>query len=800
MTLAMGGDWTVGATPGGRALHRSAPLPPVEYVLEQVASTARAVAVERALPGARDRAADLDAFARLAATVARTEFGLVSLIGPDCQSYVGRSDTALPPELDVDSALVQCTHVVATRRPLVVPDVLADRRFATHPAAVSGLLRYYVGAPIVDEDGEVVGAVCAIDSVSRDGASSAEVAALEDIAAQVSALLSLARRQAEQAAQRRVLAAVAAGSPLADSLDLLAREVSQLVGGGVTCSVMLADADGRSLRVGAAPALTPELVRKLDGLPVGPGNGACGEAAHAGKPVVIRDAVDYPNDFVRELLAEAGVRAVASMPVLHSDERTVLGAFALYRLEPGVPSRYEWDVLRSFGDLTRLVIEQSRGHDRLTELATRDTVTGLLNRSAFLAEAAAALRTPPAGDREHVLLFCDVDHFKLINDTRGHAAGDAYLRAAATALGERLRPGDLACRYAGDAFTILALDVPAGSVQALAERAVSAFAVPVSVAGHALRLSASVGAAVSSVTGRDVEALLSDADLAMHQAKAAGRSRARVCDATLRARAQEDNELALALRDAIASDGLDVAYQPEIDLETGQLVGLEALARWNRPGHGPVSPAVFIPLAEESGLIEMLGRSVLTRALLDLAEWRERHAAARGLTVWVNVSAGQLEGPQFAREVDRLLQQTRLPAACLGLEVTESVVMGDASATRATLEALRERGVRVAIDDFGTGYSSLGALRELPVDVLKIDRSFVTGLGTEQSDYQLVTAILAMAGALGLAVVAEGIETEAQLHALEELGCGTGQGFLLGRPQPVADVEALLGRARALVG
>ncbi|NHC46770.1 sensor domain-containing phosphodiesterase [Motilibacter aurantiacus] len=750
----------------------------------------RSAAVERALLHAGSRSADLDAFARLAAEVGGTEIGLVSLISSRGQAYVGRSDRALPESLAVPAALVQCTAVVSSGDTVVVPDVPAHPTFGAHPAARAGLLGYYAGAPVVDEDGQVLGAVCAIDPSPRAGASPRQLAALRDVAAEVSALLTLARREAEQAAQARVLAAVAADEPLATSLTLLASELEQLIAGGVACSVMLVDDDRAVLRVGAAPTFPADVVELLDGLPIGPGNGACGEAAYTGQSASIVDGVDYPDDFVRSLLAQVGMRAVASMPVLTSDGSAVLGAFAVYRRHPGVPSRYEWSLLSSFRDLTRLVVEQSRARDRLTELATRDTVTGLLNRSAFLQQAEQALRTPPVPGREHVLLFCDIDHFKLVNDTRGHAAGDAYLRAAADALSERLRPGDLACRYAGDAFTILARDVPSGAVQALADRAVSAFAVPVTVAGHDLRLTASVGAAGSAVTGTSVGALLIDSDLAMHEAKAAGRSRAIVCDASLRDRSHADNDLALALRDAIAAGELEVAYQPEIDIATGRLIGLEALARWNRPGHGFVSPGVFIPLAEQSGLIEQLGRSVLTRALLDLAAWREEFWAARDLRVWVNVSARQLDGAHFAHEVDRLLRRAGLPASALGLEVTESAVLGDGTAT---LEALRARGLRVAIDDFGTGYSSLGALSELPVDVLKVDRSFVMRLDTENSGLQIVTAILAMARALGLSVVAEGIETDAQLAALASLGCEVGQGYLLGRPQPAAAIAALLG-------
>jgi diguanylate cyclase (GGDEF)-like protein len=494
---------------------------------------------------------------------------------------------------------------------------------------------------------------------------------------------------------------------------------------------------------------------------------------------------------VREVTSAYGLQACASLPVLDS-AGAPLGTFALYRSQPGRPSAYEWAVLRDFSDLTRVVIEHSRARDDLTRLATQDPVTGLANRSAFLTEATALLARRPREGSEHVLLMCDVDQFKLVNASLGHSAGDTYLRAAGEALRERLRPDDLVSRFTGNAFTVLAADVPLGDGAELAERARGAFTVPVQVAGHDLRMSASVGAAVTGTSGGALDGLLVDADLAMRAAKVAGRDRARVCDADLRAQDRSRTDLVLALRSAIELGETSVVYQPEFDVRSGELVGLEALCRWDRPGQGPVSPAEFIPLAEQAGLIGALGRQVLATAAADLAGWRETNPAARAVTMWVNVSAHQINDPSLPDDIAELLSRHHLPGAGLGLEVTESAVRTDAQATLAGLHRLRRLGVRVAIDDFGTGYSSLSALKALPVDLLKIDRSFVSGLPHDGSDRQIVTAVVAMAHALGLSVVAEGVETADQLRTLEELGCATAQGFLLGRPQPAAHIERLL--------
>ncbi|GAB7192255.1 hypothetical protein NUM3379_29640 [Kineococcus sp. NUM-3379] len=717
-------------------------LPEAEAVLRLVASSTRTGAVERAALHLSAMSADLDGLARLAAQVAGTGVGLVGLLAPDVQTFVGRSSPDLPASTRYPLGQVVCAHVVARGRPLVVPDCRADPRFAGNPEVVAGRLGFYAGVPVTDADGEVLGTVCALDALPHGHLDDGRLAALVDIASQVGTLLARGRRAAEQSAQRRVLAAVAAGRPLEAVLDLLVREVEALFSSGVRCSV----------RLGAGAAC--------------PADG-------------------HEEEFC------------ASLPVLGSDGQ-VLGAFALFRDPPGVPAAYEWATLEDFRDLTGLVIERSRAQAQLTRLATRDTVTGLLNRAAFLAQAERALVRPPARGREHVLLLCDMDRFKQLNDSLGSGPGDEYLRVTGNRLQAWLRPGDLVCRYGGDAFAVLALDVPPEEAGVLAQTASAAFAAPVRLAGHDLRLSASVGMTTSAVTrdaggaGQQVEAMLSDADLAMHAAKDAGRARVRRCDAALQARARFRSDLVLALRQAIDRGETTVAYQPEVEVATGRILGVEALCRWWRPGHGAVSPAEFVPLAEQAGLVVALGQRVLETAVADLASWRSRAPEARDVTLWVNVSAHQLGDLRLLDTVAMLLRRHRVPADRLGLEVTESAVMAEPGAARTALQALRRLGVRIAIDDFGTGWSSLSALKELPVDLLKIDRSFVTRLHEQESDEQIVTAVIAMAGALGLPVIAEGVERPEQLAVLRRLGSPSAQGFLLGRPKPAAETELLL--------
>src|SRR5215218_10330448 len=335
------------ATCGGDgAAEAAACLPPVDIVLEAVAAPQRTVAVARGRRHLTPLASDLDALARLAARVMGTRIGLVTLILPDGQEHLGRSDRSLPTRTDVPDVNVQCAHVVAARSPLVFPDARAEPRFAEHPAAQAGVLRFYAGAPIVDRDGQVLGVVCAIDPEPREEVSELALSALADVAAEASTLLQASLRQAEQAAQRRVLASLANGDE-----DLVANDVM--------CSVLLLDPDTGLLNDIAGPSLHPDYRALVSGLLPGEGHGTCGTAVHRREPVVAADLADPQWALVREVTASYGLAACASLPVLDSTGEP-LGTFALYRRRPGAPSAYEWAVLRDFSDLTRVVIEHAR--------------------------------------------------------------------------------------------------------------------------------------------------------------------------------------------------------------------------------------------------------------------------------------------------------------------------------------------------------------------------------------------------------------------------------------------------------
>ncbi|GAA0739859.1 bifunctional diguanylate cyclase/phosphodiesterase [Dactylosporangium roseum] len=410
----------------------------------------------------------------------------------------------------------------------------------------------------------------------------------------------------------------------------------------------------------------------------------------------------------------------------------------------------------------------------LRHRATRDPVTGLANRALLTAH----LRDLRPGVTVALL---DLDGFKEVNDALGHPAGDALLVQVADRLRAALPDADLVARLGDDEFAVL---WRAGAPEGAAERATGQLRPAYQVAGRQVHLTASVGL-VTVAEQRTSAEVLRDADLALDAAKHGGKDRIVRFDAPLRTAADRYRELAAGLRRALRDGEFTLHYQPVVRLADGRITAAEALLRWNPPDGDPVPPGVFVPVAEATGLIVPIGWWVLGRACAEAREWHERE----GVSVTVNVAAHQLREPDFVDRVRQALAESGLPPAALVLELTESTLVADAEST-ARLDVLREQGVRIAIDDFGTGYSSLAYLVHLPVDVLKIDRTFLA----TAVDTPLMRAILQLADGLELQTVAEGVETEAQAATLRTLGCSYAQGYLFSRPVPPAELAALLGR------
>ena len=442
----------------------------------------------------------------------------------------------------------------------------------------------------------------------------------------------------------------------------------------------------------------------------------------------------------------------------------------------------------------RDVAERKAFEEELAHQAFHDMLTGLPNRALFLDRLQHAIaRSRSESGVQHALLFVDVDRFKVVNDSLGHQVGDDLLVGVAERLRSCVRVGDTRARFGGDEFTVLVEDMTdSGDALGVADRIIAEMRDPFWLSEREVVVSVSVGVASTVGHRYTPDELVAYADIAMYRAKAKGGDCTDLYDAEGEDRAIERLELEIALRRAIENRELEVYYQPVMAVDTERVTGVEALVRWNHPELGQVLPGAFISLAEETGLIVSLGRYVMTEALLQARAWEDAHPTAPPMLVSVNLSTRQLQRSGLIDEVRGALAAARLPATRLCLEITESVLLVESPASAANLAALKRMGVRLAIDDFGTGYSSLSYLKRFPVDVVKIDRSFITGLPEKGVDLEIVTAVLQLARAIGATVVAEGVETVEQLNALRHVGCPQAQGFYLARPLPRADVEQIL--------
>jgi diguanylate cyclase (GGDEF)-like protein/PAS domain S-box-containing protein len=443
---------------------------------------------------------------------------------------------------------------------------------------------------------------------------------------------------------------------------------------------------------------------------------------------------------------------------------------------------------------TRDVTDLKLAEMQLRHGALHDSLTNLPNRTLFVEHVAQALqRSEREADFRFAVLFVDIDRFKMVNDSLGHLAGDRVLSMVARRLEAGTRPGDMVARLGGDEFTLFLEDV--GDVldsARVAERVQRDLLEPFVVEGQEVFLTASIGIALSTTGYLRPEDLLRDADIAMYRAKGLGRARYEVFDPGMRDRAQARLGLETGLRRAIERAEFRLVYQPIVGLESGRVTGFEALVRWAHPERGLVAPAEFIGVAEETGLISQIGRWVLHEACRRAREWQVARPDVEPVTVAVNLSPRQVAHVGLMDHVASALRESGLEPACLRLEITESVLMEGLDEVAALLDRLRGLGVELHMDDFGTGYASLSYLRRFPLQALKIDRSFVRRMGSRRSDLEVVRTILALAQNLGMGVIAEGVETEAQRRRLLELGCAYGQGYLFARPLEPGEAEALV--------
>jgi len=507
------------------------------------------------------------------------------------------------------------------------------------------------------------------------------------------------------------------------------------------------------------------------------------------KPAWISDVTKDPHFLRAKFASDIGVKAAFGFPVLvRSEVVAVLEFFADQIISP---DEHLLDVMAHVGTQLGRVVERKRAEDHLYYLAHHDVLTGLPNRTLFIERLQRAVREADDHERLVGVLFIDLDHFKNINDTLGHEAGDTLIRAVAERLVGCVRAQDTVSRMSGDEFTLVLADMGhVDDATRVAQKILDVLAAPFYIAERELFVTPSIGVTLYPFDDRDVEGLLRNADIAMYHAKELGRNNYQFYTAELTARAHKRLTLAGALHRAVKHNEFTIYYQPIVDLNSGLVTAMEALLRWQHPEWGLMEPAQFVPLAEETGLIIPIGEWVLREACRQARAWQL--AGYPDLRVAVNLSARQFQQKNLIAEITSALRESGLDPDYLELEITESAIMQNTETTIAVLRDVADLGVQLSIDDFGIGYSALSYLKRFPIDTLKIDQSFIRDIPRDADDAAIASAIIAMAHALGIRVIAEGVETQEQLAFLRARRCSGVQGFYFSKPLPAEDVLALL--------
>ena len=587
-----------------------------------------------------------------------------------------------------------------------------------------------------------------------------------------------------QQLQNEILEATVRGSALKTIAELVCMRAEGLAP-GVLCSILTVDAQGRVHPL-AGPSLPAEYSAALDNIPIGPSVGSCGTAAYRGEPVEVIDVATDPlwADY-KSLALMHGLRACWSSPIKARDGR-VVGTFAFYYRERRGPADVERQIVETCVHLCGIAIEHDESQTRIHQLAYFDTLTGLPNRVQFQDRAAAMLANM-ARESSIAVLHIDLDEFKCINDTLGHRIADLLLDGVSRRLAACVGDSAFLARIGGDEYAIAQISADGRiASSALAERIVAEIGKPFDLEEQRVTIGASIGIAYTQATASDLAELMRCAGMALYAAKRDGGGAHRFFGAEMDVVMQLRRKLRQDIREALAAGEFSLVYQPMIALETGELIGVEALLRWQHPLRGTVPPSDFIPIAEEMGVIGTLGDWALREACAAAAEW------PREIRIAVNLSPLQLKQPGLVLDVAAALNRNGLTPARLELEITESALIAENATTRIALRELHGIGINLSMDDFGTGYSSLRALRSFPVDKIKIYQSFVRDIGRNADSAAIIRAVIGLAHDLGLRTAAEGIETEAQLQWLALQGCTEGQGNYFSEPLTRAEMRRLL--------
>jgi diguanylate cyclase (GGDEF)-like protein len=603
------------------------------------------------------------------------------------------------------------------------------------------------------------------------------------------------RRQTLLERLSRIQRSIVHRAALQDVLDGIVAGAAELLGDEISVLRLVEPHNASQMVLAAAAGVPGDLLEAIRRGPVGEGVG--GRAISENRLVVEESYTDWQGGLPE--YRERGLRAAMAAPV-HENGQPV-GSLTVASYRPGRHySQTEQDVLSAFAEHASLALTDARNFEDAMHQAFHDSLTGLPNRALFLDRLELAHARARRSGSPIAVLFMDLDSFKNVNDSLGHAAGDELLVLVAGRLRRWLRPSDTAARFGGDEFAILLEDLDTtNGAQIVAQRVLDSLREPFAIQGQEILVGASIGIASSAHPGSDD--LLRNADLAMYRAKGLGKARFQMFEPGMHVAVLERLELEVDLQRALDRAEMCVHYQPIVELATAQIIGLEALIRWRHPVRGMIQPGDFIPLAEETGQIHRLGQWVLEQAVRDARAWNTGVRAEAPVRVGVNLSARQLQEPTLVGQIAAVLGESGLPPHHLVLEITETVLMQDLEGTVGKLQELKRLGIALSVDDFGTGYSSLQYLRRFPLDSLKIAKSFVDGVGGPSQDAAVARAIIELGTSFQLRVVAEGIEHRDQHVRLMELGCTYGQGFLYARPVPADQVEQLLaGGLRAPAG
>ena len=592
-----------------------------------------------------------------------------------------------------------------------------------------------------------------------------------------------------QSLQYHILEALADDMPVLEVIDQLCHRV-ETIAPDIVSSVFHVDAD-RRLRPLGAPSLPDRFLASLDGVAFAPDIGA---SAFRGSPVLAKDIATDPHwRLFKEIPLAAGLRASWSTPIKAKDGR-VIGAFAFYFREMRGPTRWHQTIVDACVHLCALAIERHEARIEIDQLVYFDPLTGLPNRARLRQIMQPLIESSEPGNC-FAVMFIDLDHFKDVNDTMGHSTGDDLLVRVTQRLRTQLRPGDTMSRQGGDEFIVVLPNCDVTGAAVIANRILKSLRLPMQLGAKTVPVSASIGISLYPDNAIDIDSMLKHADAAMYKVKQAGRSAHRFFSSDMNRVAEERLALSISLRGAIANDQLRLHYQPQVRTIDGTMYGVEALARWHDPVLGDVPPSKFIPLAEECGLIEMIGVWSLREACRQMSEWRK--AGLEVPCVSVNMSPIDFQNGDLATLVAEIIVEYDLPPESLMLEITENVVMSEHSDALRMMEKIRATGVGLSMDDFGTGYSSLNRLAYLPIRELKIDRSFMRDIESEPSALAITTAVVRVGQSLDMTVVAEGVETEGQSKILTELGCDVIQGYLYSPALSAPDFEKWLTKRRA---